>query len=105
MSGRDLPDDPDVLRADIELTRQELGDTVEALVHKVDVPARVKENAHERVEQVKQRGQQVKEKATAVAGQAAGALPPPVRRHPAALVAGVVALLLVLWQLTRGRRA
>lgn len=112
MSGRDLPDDPEVLRVDIELTRQELGDTVEALVHKVDVPARVRENAHERVEQVKEKGQQVKERATAVASQArektaqaVEALPQPVRAHPAALVAGLVALLVVLWKLTEGRRS
>ncbi|GAA1339622.1 DUF3618 domain-containing protein [Saccharothrix algeriensis] len=60
--SKDVPQDPDALRADIEKTRGELGDTVEALVHKVDVPTRVKETAHESVEQVK-------EGAAAVAGR------------------------------------
>ena len=35
--------DPDQLREEIEETRQELGDTVEALVAKTDVKARVKD--------------------------------------------------------------
>ncbi|XVV06355.1 DUF3618 domain-containing protein [Actinosynnema sp. CA-248983] len=51
--SKDNPQDPTELRADIERTRGDLGDTVEALVHKADVPARVKESAHEKVEQVK----------------------------------------------------
>ncbi|AHH98067.1 hypothetical protein GCM10010174_05220 [Kutzneria viridogrisea] len=41
--------DEATLRADIELTRSELGDTVEALAHKVNVPARVKEQVRPRV--------------------------------------------------------
>jgi hypothetical protein len=37
-----LPDDPALLRADIERTRLELGDTVAALAGKTDVKARAK---------------------------------------------------------------
>ncbi|MGH3786915.1 MAG: DUF3618 domain-containing protein [Pseudonocardiaceae bacterium] len=37
----------DELRHDIEHTREQLGDTVEALVHRVDVPARVKNKAQD----------------------------------------------------------
>jgi hypothetical protein len=48
-----IPDDPETLRLDIELTREELGQTVEELVHRLDVPARVKEQAHEKVERLK----------------------------------------------------
>ncbi|NUT94790.1 MAG: DUF3618 domain-containing protein [Saccharothrix sp.] len=69
--SKDNPQNPAELRADIERTRGDLGDTVEALVHKVDVPARVKETAHEKVEQVKDTAQQgavqVKEQAATVA--------------------------------------
>ena len=35
--------DPDQIRDDIEATRRELGDTVEALAYKADVKARVRE--------------------------------------------------------------
>lgn len=170
MSGKDVPKDPDELRADVERTRRDLGDTVEALVHKTDVPGRVKEKAHEGVEQVKETATranaavsavagktttaishaadkageqvgkagavatqvgekagavatQVGHKASEVAGQvgekaahAVEALPPPVqqrvergvrqaRRHPGAVTAGAVAVVLLLWRLLRGRRS
>jgi hypothetical protein len=42
---------------DIERTREQLGDTVEALAHKVDVPARVKETVQVKTEEVKQQAQ------------------------------------------------
>jgi hypothetical protein len=37
----------DEIRQDIERTREQLGDTVEALAHKADVPARVKDKVHD----------------------------------------------------------
>src|SRR5919202_1324601 len=42
------------IRQDIERTREQLGDTVEALAHKVDVPARAKETVHVKAEEVTQ---------------------------------------------------
>jgi hypothetical protein len=42
------------LKAEIEHTREELGETVEALTHKVDVPARVRRRRAELGEQVRQ---------------------------------------------------
>ncbi|MBK1786284.1 DUF3618 domain-containing protein [Prauserella cavernicola] len=50
---KEFPRDPDQARLDIELTRKELGDTAQALAHKLDVPARAKEQAQERAAQVK----------------------------------------------------
>lgn len=41
------------IRDQIEQTRERMGDTVEALGYKADVPSRVKENVHDRVEAVK----------------------------------------------------
>lgn len=41
------PEDPTQLRADIERTRQDLGDTVAALAEKTDVKARAKEKVTE----------------------------------------------------------
>ena len=70
---------PEQIRADIEATREELGDTVEQLAHKTDVKAR----AQDRVEEVKadlnERKEAVKatvtEKAEAVTGKVKSAAP------------------------------
>ena len=90
------PRTPDEIRADIEQTRAEVGDTVEALAAKTDVKAR----AQERVEEVKEN---VREKAR-------DATPDPVQRggqqfvdtaraNPAPFVAaGLVVLAVILWR-------
>lgn len=56
----------DALRADIARTRAELGDTVEALAHKADVPGRAKQKATE-----------VKETVAVKVDNAVGSLPEP----------------------------
>jgi gas vesicle protein len=45
--------DPDAIRQDIEQTRAELGETVEAIGYKADVPARAKEKVSDTVDNVK----------------------------------------------------
>ena len=92
-----MTDPKDQLQRDVEQTRRELGETVEALAHKVDVPGRVKEQAHETVVRM-----------TAATNQAVDALPEPVaaqiekaRRHPAAIAAVLITVLLVIWKLSR----
>jgi ElaB/YqjD/DUF883 family membrane-anchored ribosome-binding protein len=45
--------DPDAIRQDIEATRERMGDTVEALAYKADVPARTKDAVHDKIESVK----------------------------------------------------
>ena len=57
------PEDPAQLRAEIERTRQDLGDTVAALAEKTDVKARAKE----KVSEVKQN---VNDKRTELMGKA-----------------------------------
>jgi hypothetical protein len=52
------------IRQDIERTRERLGDTVEALAHKVDVPARVKETVQIKTEEIKQQAQAKAEEVT-----------------------------------------
>lgn len=95
---------PDVgeneLRDDIERTRKELGETVEALAHKLDVPGRVKDKAHETTARM-----------TAATDHAVEALPDPVaaqvekaRRHPGAVAAVLGALIALLWILSRRSR-
>ncbi|GAC1313509.1 MAG: hypothetical protein NVS2B3_15340 [Vulcanimicrobiaceae bacterium] len=46
-------DDPNVIRKQIEETRDRIADTAEALAYKTDVPARVKDNVADRVDAVK----------------------------------------------------
>jgi len=46
--------DPEAIRQDIERTRAEMSETVEAIGYKADVPARTKEAIDERVEGVKE---------------------------------------------------
>ena len=51
-------DDPDEIRAQIEETRHELGETVEALAAKADVKAQVKEKVETTKETVQQQARQ-----------------------------------------------
>ena len=80
------PRSPEEIRADIDETRRELGDTVEALAEKTDVKAR----AHERFEEVKAKTPDSAQEAMAK-----------VRAKPLPLV-GVGALLAAYWL---GRRS
>ncbi|MDT7782152.1 MAG: hypothetical protein QOF58_571 [Pseudonocardiales bacterium] len=92
-----MNDPREELQRDVERTRRELGETVEALAHKADVPGRVKEQAHE-----------TKVRMTAATNEAIDSLPEPValqvekaRRHPAAIAAVLITLVLVIWKLSR----
>jgi hypothetical protein len=67
-SRQQPPEDPAVLREDIERTRQDLGDTVAALAEKTDVKARAKE----KVTEVKHN---VNEKRTELMGKARDSSP------------------------------
>ena len=60
------------LREDIERTRQQLGETAEALAAKADVKARAKQKVSQVKEQATARATQVREQATARASQATG---------------------------------
>jgi hypothetical protein len=46
-------DDPEAIRREIEQTRERMGDTVQALAYKADVPARAKGAVQDRVDAVK----------------------------------------------------
>ncbi len=58
----------DGLRQAIERTREQLGDTVEALVHKADVPVRVKDKVHDAKETVHVKAEELTQQAQAKAG-------------------------------------
>jgi Protein of unknown function (DUF3618) len=86
------------LRAEIEQTREQLGETVQALTHKADVPARAREKLHDTRDAAEQKARQV-------AARAAATLPEPVRRRPIPVAAGsVFAVLLVILALRLWRR-
>ena len=81
--------DPDQLREEIAQTREQLGETVEALAAKADVKAQAKERVEEGKEQAKAKvaevGGQVRERQSAVM----------------AIAGGCAALLLLIWLLRR----
>lgn len=62
------------IRQDIERTREQLGDTVEALAHKIDVPARVKETMHVKAEEVTRQVQAKAEEVTQHVLESTGAV-------------------------------
>ena len=81
------PESLQALTGEIERTREELGETVEALVAKADVKARARDKAAEvagrvsgAASQVKGTASQVKEQAATRVGAAGAAAPEPVRR-------------------------
>ena len=91
------PESPEAIRADIEETRAELGDTVEALAAKTDVKGR----AEDRVEGIKQdaraKAEQVKEKVTSVtpetARESGGQVVAKARANPLPLAGAAVVVL------------
>ena len=108
MSSTEAERSPEEIRADIEETREELGDTVAALAEKTDV----KGQAQQRLAEVKQNVQRKREELTAKAksttpqsAQDGGRqVVAKVREHPApAAIAGAVLAGFLLGRLT-GRR-
>jgi hypothetical protein len=71
--------DPDAIRQDIEQTRAEMSDTVEAVGYKADVPSRAKEAVSEKVDNVKSKvsdtASRAKEAVVGTASRAGDATP------------------------------
>lgn len=74
------PESQQALTEDIDRTRQELGETVEALVARADVKARARDKTAEVAGRVSSTASQAKEQAAARVGAASAAAPEPVRR-------------------------
>lgn len=88
------------IRADIEQTRQEMGETVEALAAKTDVKAQ----AQERVAAAKAQAQERVETAKTQAQERADAARSAVQRNPRrpVMIAGAVAAVVIaVWLLRR----
>lgn len=93
---------PEERRAEIDGLRHELGDTVEELAHRVDVPARVKARGAETAD----RARVQVARAQAVLDEKAPPVGRVVRERPALVagaVIGVPAALLLAGRLRRGR--
>lgn len=93
----DFPRDAEQARIDRDLTRQELGETVQELAHKVNVPEQARERAQHAVDSVRER------------------IPPPVasgaeqlmtavRQNPLAAAAAAVVVVILVRKLTGGRK-
>jgi ElaB/YqjD/DUF883 family membrane-anchored ribosome-binding protein len=73
-------DDPEEIREGIEQTREELGDTVEALAHKADVKAQVQDRVEERKQALQAKGVELKERVSGARDKVSGATPDDVRQ-------------------------
>ncbi|AOS64865.1 DUF3618 domain-containing protein [Actinoalloteichus hymeniacidonis] len=73
--GRQGITDPDELRLDIDLTRDELGGTVDALAQKLNVSGRVSDEFHDRTQQMRASAAHLGEHADALAGRVSERLP------------------------------
>jgi ElaB/YqjD/DUF883 family membrane-anchored ribosome-binding protein len=104
---------PAQIRAEIEETRQEMGDTVEALAEKTDVKAQAKAKVEEVKSQAQAKADEAKAKAKELSDKAKAAAPESpqegvqqaqtlARQNPRPLaIAGGVLALLILWRLLR----
>ena len=102
------PRDPAEIRQDIETTRHELGETVEALAHKADVKAQAKAKVDEVKGRVADKRTEwlhrVREATPASAGHAALAVSVKAREHPVPLgIAGAAIAGFVLGRLSARR--
>ncbi len=111
--GADIPDDPRELAEDIKRTRQQVGDTVEALATKLDPKAQLRGTAGRMKDRVSATTGEVTGKITDKAGTmgqqlrasaAKAARSADEQRVPLAVTAGVAALLLgagIAWVMRR----
>ncbi|MFI5892073.1 DUF3618 domain-containing protein [Actinoplanes sp. NPDC051513] len=119
MTTSDTPTDPQQLRAEIEQTRAELGETVQELAAKTDVKTRAKQAVGDATGQARRTLTGVKDQAAQAAGVVAerastakqqladSDLPAPIRRPLplAALGAAAAALIIVIIVVARRRRS
>ena len=69
-----MDQNPESIRRDIEQTQARMGDTVEALAYKTDVPARARDAVNDRVDAIKGKISGVMSSATSAVGAAGDAI-------------------------------
>ncbi|MFE3656497.1 DUF3618 domain-containing protein [Streptomyces sp. NPDC059165] len=106
-----LPDTLEALSEQVRATREQLGQTLEALVEKTDVKARAQQRVGDIKTQVEHAATDAKVKAVAVAHHLQRDAPRPVieaagaaRRHPTVLLAASAAVLAWVIFLRRTRK-
>jgi hypothetical protein len=90
------PSDKEEIQAEIEHTREDLGETISALSAKTDVKARASAKADEFKRRAQDAGGQVKQRADDLAER--------VKRRPAPVIVGGIALLMILGMVRKRRR-
>jgi ElaB/YqjD/DUF883 family membrane-anchored ribosome-binding protein len=100
------PRDPDEIKREIEETRGQLGETVEALAEKTDVKARARDRVDERKARLKSKAGDIREKISGAtpeqAQQGAGQVAERAREQPLPFaVAGAFAAGLVIGMLIK----
>jgi hypothetical protein len=96
----------EALAEEIERTREQLGETVEALAAKADVKGRAQRRATEAKDNLRGKARAVKDKVTAQPGELRGQAVVIVRGHglEATAAAAAVAALIFAWLGLRSRR-
>lgn len=117
-AGAPVADDsqksPEELEADIEATREDLGETVDALAQKADVKSQVTEKLEERKSQLREKQEELKQKLSSGEGeggspsteqvkQAAGQVAQRADEQPRAFIAGAFVAGIAIGLLLRGR--
>jgi hypothetical protein len=98
------PTDED-LRHEAELTRQELAETVSALGEKADVKARAQRVAHEKAEELREKGDELVAKLPEPVAAKVRPVVDGATRRPMIPLAGLLALIIALRVLLKRRRA
>jgi ElaB/YqjD/DUF883 family membrane-anchored ribosome-binding protein len=99
--SNDPEDEIAAVRAQVEQTREELGETVEALAYKADVKSR----AHDKADEVKAKAQDAAEQVKAKAGPTALQVRARAQQLPPPVLAGAAFLLVALARAAPAPRA
>ncbi|WP_037306275.1 DUF3618 domain-containing protein [Amycolatopsis orientalis] len=96
----DFPKNAEEARADRDVTREELTETLDALGQKLDVKARVNDNLDAKVDQA---GEKIAEKISEPAAEKFRQGTEVVRANPLPVFAGILALLVTIRLIMRKR--
>jgi ElaB/YqjD/DUF883 family membrane-anchored ribosome-binding protein len=93
---------PEEIRAEVEETREELGETVAAVAAKTDVKGQAQAKVDDLKQQAKELGSQAKAAAPESPQEAMRQAQALTRQNPKPLaIVGAIAALLILWRLLR----
>jgi transposase-like protein len=93
---------PEQIRAEIEETREEMGETVAAVAAKTDVKAQAQAKVEDAKQQAQAKVEDAKEKAKAAMPESPAEAQQLAKENPKPLaIAGAVLALIVLWRLLR----